>query len=324
MHAMKQVLEKIKEYNKIIIFRHFRPDGDAIGSSMGLREILRLSYPEKTVLVQNSDFSDYLAFLGGEDDPIADEEYADALAVVVDTGTIDRVSNKKCKLCREIVKIDHHIDDKPYGDVMWVEDFRSSTCEMIVKFYDTFRDELKINLTAATYLYCGMVTDSGRFRFRSVSGETMRLAGILLELGVDVDHLYANLYLKDPASLKLESYVYKKMKMTENGVAYIHVTRAMQKRFGLSREEASATVSHLENIRGSLIWIAFIDNDDSSIRVRLRSRFVTVNELASRYHGGGHDCASGATCYSKKEMQSLIREADELLGAYKSQNEGWL
>lgn len=324
MQEMKRVLDKIKEYDKIIIFRHFRPDGDAIGSSMGLREILRLSYPEKTVLVQNSDFSDYLAFLGEEDAPIADEEYADALAVIVDTGTIDRVSNKKCKLCREIVKIDHHIDDKPYGDVMWVEDFRSSTCEMIVKFYDTFRDELKINLTAATYLYCGMVTDSGRFRFRSVSGETMRLAGILLELGVDVDRLYANLYLKDLASLKLESYVYKKMKITENGVAYIHVTRAMQKRFGLSREDASATVSHLENIRGSLIWIAFIDNEDSSIRVRLRSRFVTVNELASRYHGGGHDCASGATCYSKKEMQSLIRDADELLGAYKSQNEGWL
>ena len=324
MQEMKRVLDKIKEYDKIIIFRHFRPDGDAIGSSMGLREILRLSYPEKTVLVQNSDFSDYLAFLGEEDAPIADEEYADALAVIVDTGTIDRVSNKKCKLCREIVKIDHHIDDKPYGDVMWVEDFRSSTCEMIVKFYDTFRDELKINLTAATYLYCGMVTDSGRFRFRSVSGETMRLAGILLELGVDVDRLYANLYLKDLASLKLESYVYKKMKITENGVAYIHVTRAMQKRFGLSREAASATVSHLDNIRGSLIWIAFIDNEDSSIRVRLRSRFVTVNELASRYHGGGHDCASGATCYSKKEMQSLIRDADELLGAYKSQNEGWL
>ena len=324
MEAMKKVLEKIKQYDKIIIFRHFRPDGDAVGSSMGLREILRLSFPEKTVLVQNSDFSQYLSFLGGEDAPIADEQYKDALAIVVDTGTIDRVSNKKCTLCREIVKIDHHIDDKPYGDVMWVEDFRSSTCEMIVKFYDTFRDELKINLTAATYLYCGMVTDSGRFRFRSVSGETMRLAGLMLELGVDTDRLYANLYLQDLESLKLESYVYKKMKMTENGVAYIHVTRGMQKRFGLSSEQASATVSHLENIRGSLIWIAFIDNADGSIRVRLRSRFVTVNELASRYHGGGHDCASGATCYSKKEMQSLICDADTLLGEFKSQNEGWL
>ena len=321
---MKQILEKIKEYDKIIIFRHFRPDGDAIGSTMGLREILRASFPEKTVLVLNADMSDYLAFLGGEDAPIADEEYADALAIIVDTGTADRASNKKFTLCREVVKIDHHIDDKPYGDISWVEDFRSSSCEMIVKFYDTFRDELKMTKEAAHYLYCGMVTDSGRFRFRSVSGETLRLAGILLDVGVDIDTLYAQLYLKDFDSLKLESYVYEKMQMTESGVAYIYVDRAMQERFGLTQEEASAVVSHLENIRGSLIWIAFIDNKDGSIRVRLRSRFVTVNELASKYHGGGHDCASGATCYSPEEMQALIADAEALHAKYKTENEGWL
>ena len=321
---MKKILEKIKEYNKIIIFRHFRPDGDAIGSTMGLREILRATYPEKTVLVLNEDMSDYLAFLGDEDTPISDEEYADALAIVIDTGTADRASNKRFSLCREVVKIDHHIDDKPYGDISWVEDFRSSSCEMIVKFYDTFRDELKITKEAARYLYCGMVTDSGRFRFRSVSGDTLRLAGILLDVGVDIDTLYAQLYLKDFDSLKLESYVYEKMQMTENGVAYIYVDREMQERFGLTQEEASAVVSHLENIRGSLIWIAFIDNKEGSIRVRLRSRFVTVNELANRYHGGGHDCASGATCYSREGMQALIADADALLGTYKRENEGWL
>ena len=321
---MKQILEKIKEYDKIIIFRHFRPDGDAIGSTMGLREILRASFPEKTVLVLNADMSDYLAFLGGEDAPIADGEYADALAIIVDTGTADRASNKKFTLCREVVKIDHHIDDKPYGDISWVEDFRSSSCEMIVKFYDTFRDELKMTKEAANFLYCGMVTDSGRFRFRSVSGETLRLAGILLDVGVDIDTLYAQLYLKDFDSLKLESYVYEKMQMTESGVAYIYVDRAMQERFGLTQEEASAVVSHLENIRGSLIWIAFIDNKDGSIRVRLRSRFVTVNELASKYHGGGHDCASGATCYSQEEMQALIADAEALHAKYKAENEGWL
>lgn len=322
--VMKKILEKIKEYNKIIIFRHFRPDGDAIGSTMGLREILRASFPEKTVLVLNADMSDYLTFLGGEDTPICDEEYADALAIIVDTGTADRASNKKFSLCREVVKIDHHIDDKPYGDISWVEDFRSSACEMIVKFYDTFRDELKITKEAATFLYCGMVTDSGRFRFRSVSGETLRMAAILLDLGVDIDTLYAQLYMRDFKSLKLESYVYEKMCMTESGVAYIYVDREMQEHFGLTQEEASAVVSHLENIRGSLIWIAFIDNADGSIRVRLRSRFVTVNELANRYHGGGHDCASGATCYSKAEMEALIADADAHLAKYKSENEGWL
>ena len=113
---MEIILQKIKEYNRIIIFRHFRPDGDAIGSTKGIREILKLSFPEKEIYLLNSDYSDYLDFLGGEDEPIADELYADALALVLDTGSENRISNKKYKLCREIAKIDHHIDHQPYGD----------------------------------------------------------------------------------------------------------------------------------------------------------------------------------------------------------------
>ena len=140
----KLILDKIKEYNKIIIFRHFRPDGDAVGSTKGLREILRLTYPEKEILLLNSDYSDYLKFLGKEDEPVADEYYADALGIVLDTATEDRISNKKYCLCKEIVKIDHHIVDKHYGNYHWVIEEKSSTCEMIAEFYDTFKDELKI------------------------------------------------------------------------------------------------------------------------------------------------------------------------------------
>ena len=81
------ILEKIKEYNKIFLFRHFRPDGDAVGSTKGLAAIIKETYPEKTVLLQNADFSDYLSFLGGEDAPVADEEYSDALGIVIDTAT---------------------------------------------------------------------------------------------------------------------------------------------------------------------------------------------------------------------------------------------
>ena len=140
LDVMQTILNKIKEYDKIFIFRHFRPDGDAVGSTKGLQAILRATYPEKTVLLQNADFSDYLAFLGGEDELRPDEEYADALGIIIDTGTIERISNKKYHLCREIIKIDHHIDIAPYGDISWVEELRSSSCEMIAKFYDAMKD----------------------------------------------------------------------------------------------------------------------------------------------------------------------------------------
>ena len=320
---MTTILNKIKEYNKIIIFRHFRPDGDAIGSTKGLQRILKLTYPEKKILLINNDYADYLAFLGGEDEKIADEEYKDALAIVCDTATAARISNQKYSLCREIVKIDHHIPIESYGNYEWVEEERSSTCEMIACFYDTFSDELKIDTEAATYIYAGMVTDSGRFRFRDVSSETMRLAGVMLQNNIDTDVLFANLYLKDFEEFKFESYAHKKMKMTKNGVVSLFVTKAMQKKLGLTKEQASASVSFMDSIKGSLIWIAFIEGD-GEIRVRLRSRFVKISDLAEEYRGGGHACAAGATLVSKAEMKELLAKADALLGDYKANNEGWL
>lgn len=318
---MIAVLEKIKQYDKIFIFRHFRPDGDAVGSTKGLARILQLSFPEKEIRLQNADFSDYMSFLGDEDELQPDEAYADALGIVVDTATSDRISNKKYSLCREIVKIDHHIPVESYGVVEWVEELRSSSCEMIAHFYDSFRDELKIDSEAATYIYTGMVTDSGRFRFRDVSGNTLRLAGMLLDIGIDTENLYARLYLKEFHTFRFESFVHEKMKITENGVAWMYISKATQKKFGLSSEDASASVSYMDSIKGAPIWLAFIENKDGSIRVRLRSRFITVSELANRYNGGGHACAAGATVYSKKEVKALVCEADKMLAEFKKSHE---
>ena len=321
--VMQSILDKIKEYNRIIIFRHKRPDGDAVGSTKGLCEILRASFPEKTIHLINSDFADYVSFLDDEKGDIDDALYSEALGIVIDTGTPDRISNKKYELCRELIKIDHHIDRTPYGDISWVEEERSSACEMIVHFYNTFRDELKITPVAAKALYTGMVTDSGRFRFSSVSGETMRLAGVLLDVGIDTDTLFAQLNLKEFNSLKFQSYVYKKMKMTDEGVVYLHVTKAMKKKFNLTNEEASTAISFMDSIKGSPIWIAFIDGDNE-IRVRLRSRFVKISDVAEKYRGGGHAMATGATVYNKKEMKALIADADATLKAFKASGEAWL
>ena len=321
---MSLILEKIKQYQKIIIFRHKRPDGDAVGSTKGLAEILKLTYPEKEIYIINNDYSDYTGFLGGEDEARPDEFYADALGIVIDTATIERISNPKCQLCRELVKIDHHIDRNPYGDVSWVEEEKSSACEMIADFYAAFSDELKINPEAATYIYAGMITDSGRFRFRSVTGDTLRAAAMLLDQGIDTDTLFANLYMKEYHTMKFQAHVYKKMKITKNGVVYLYVDKAMQKKFKLTSEQASASVSYMDSIKDALIWMAFIENDDGTVRVRLRSRFVTINELAEKYHGGGHACASGATVYSKKEFKALVADADRRLGEFKANNEGWL
>ena len=322
----KVILDKIKEYDRILLFRHLRIDGDCVGTTKGLKALIKATWPEKEVYIIDNEESSYLSFMGPDDEEIPDEMYAEALGIVLDTGNTKRISNQKFTLCKELVKIDHHIPLDNYGDYAWVEEERSSTCEMVVNFYDTFKDELVMTKEAAQYLYTGMVTDSGRFRFRSVSGDTMRYAGLLLDQDIDTDVLYANLYLEHYGYLKFKAEMYKRMKITENGVAYLYISKALREKHDISLEAASAAISLLDSIRGCLCWMAFIETGDEeeSIRVRLRSRFVHINQLAEQYRGGGHACASGATVYNRREVRALLKKADALVKEYKETHEGWL
>ena len=169
--------------------------------------------------------------MGPEDEEVADELYAEALGIVVDTASEARISNKKYALCKELIKIDHHIPLENYGHYNWVEEERSSCCEMVADFYETFRDELVLTSEAATYIYTGMVTDSGRFKYSSVNGDTMRAAGTLLDAGINTDMLFAQLYLEDYAYLKFKAAVYERMQITDNGVVFLYVDKAMQEEF---------------------------------------------------------------------------------------------
>lgn len=333
IELMTQIYDKIRAYDRILLFRHVRVDGDCVGATKGMKDIILSTWPNKEVFIIDDERSDYLAFLGPDD--VSDDDipigytryedalYEDALGIVIDVASPERISNPKFALCKELIKIDHHIDISPYGDISWVEEERSSACEMIVAFYEAFRDRMKISRHGATCLYTGMVTDSGRFMYEGVKGDTMRLAGLMLDQGIDTETLFAHLYLKDFGALKFTSWVYEHMQITKNGVAYVLVDEATRLRFKLSHEEASNAVGYMSGIKGCLCWLAFIETQEN-IRVRLRSRFMTINELAEKYNGGGHACASGATVYSREEMNALIADADEMSRAYKENNDGWL
>jgi phosphoesterase RecJ-like protein len=309
-----------------MLFRHVRNDGDCVGATKGMKSLITATWPEKHVYIIDADTVKYLEFMGPEDEDVADEVYANALGIVLDTASEARISNKKYTLCKELIKIDHHIPLEQYGNLQWVEEDRSSCCEMVVDFYRTFKDELVLNNEGATHLYTGMVTDSGRFKYDGVTGETLRCAAELLDVGVDTQTLFARLYLEAFEYLKFKAAIYERMQITPNGVAYIFVDKAMQQEFNLNLEQSSAIIGNLDSIRGCISWLAFIESGDAegSIRVRLRSRFVHINTIAEKYHGGGHACASGATVYSREEMESLLTDTDALVKEYKETHEGWL
>ena len=312
-----QIIEEIENNDSIVIVRHVRPDGDCIGSSFGLREILKNTYPNKNIYSIGDGMPDYLKFLGEEDD-VSEEVIKNSLVIVVDTATSKRVATPNYTMGKKVIKIDHHIAVESYGDINYVREDYPACCQIIADIAFS-NNNLKMNEQAAKCLYTGLVTDTGRFRFRSVNSKTFDIASNILKLDIDTENIYTNLNVKSAESYKLQGYMYQNFNLTENGVAYAYITKKTMKKFKASVEDASNLVNCLDSIKGSLIWILFVEYDNE-IRVRIRSRYLPVVEIGEMFNGGGHANACGATVKNKKEIKQLLEVADKKLKAFKEAN----
>lgn len=305
----KQILEEIKKYDRILIHGHIRPDGDCYGSQFGLYHILKENFPEKDIHVVGTT-SNFVSFLGTpEKDAITDEMYSGALAIVVDCGSADRVSEQRYTMAEKIIKIDHHIAQVHYGDLVYVEEEAPSCCQIITKFAKEMG--LRLNYEAAFALYTGIVTDTGRFRFRGVDSETMMMAAELLSCGVDVEKLDNYLSVETMDVVKLKGYVLQNAEFTENGVAYIKMTRDVISKYNVTDEEAASLVGLIGSIEGYPVYCLFMDYP-TEIRIRIRSRGPRVDKIANRYGGGGHEKAAGAHLDSWDQLETFVKEIGEL------------
>lgn len=303
------ILNKIKEYETIVIHGHIRPDGDCYGAQFGLKDIIINSFPNKKVYVVG-EISEYVSFIGTPE-IIEDSVYEGALSIVVDTAVESRVSDQRFKLAKEVIKIDHHIPIDSYGDIEWVDTNFPSCAQMIAYFYTQFKEELKMSKTGATAMYTGIVTDTGRFRFRGVDELTHKMAGMLITKGASPDDIDFRLSQESLESVQLKGHVLLNLKTTVNGFVYFKMTRDIINKYGLSNEDAGALVSILGGIENHPVWALFIEGeDDSEIRVRLRSNGPTINDIANNFRGGGHARAAGATLESWNELESLIEAID--------------
>ena len=314
------VYQKIKDYQTIIIFGHKRPDGDCYGSQNGLKDIIKSTFPMKSVFVVGEKV-DNLSFIG-QMDQIEDDIFPQALAIVVDTATRDRISDSRYKLCKEIIKIDHHIILDNYGDINVVEELIPATCLLITKFLLS-NETLKISLNGATALYTGTITDTGNFRYRGVNAETFHLAGVLLNYGVDTEWIDQNLSVQSLRSLRLKSYVYRSFKVTKNGLAYAVINRMIIKYYNVGYDEAASLVNLLANIKECPVW-ALIIRYPKDIRVRIRSNGPNINKLAEKYDGGGHHKAAGASLKSWSKMRPFVKDADALVKEYKESQDTFI
>ncbi len=307
----KQVIKSIEKYEKIIILRHVRPDPDAYGSQIGLKELILKNYPEKVVYA-DGEHDESLAYLGAPDD-VKREDYQDALVIITDTGNTERIDSQFYTEGAFILKIDHHPDVDQYGDFRWVDTSASSTSEMIVELFEYSQEQYGWQMTsaAARFLFAGIVGDTGRFMYPSTTVQTFQRASELLKYDFDREALFNGMYEIDRKVLDLQGYIYQNFTLDENGAAYIKIDKETLERFNVSPSESSQLVSTLGDVKGICVWTLLIE-EDGLIRVRLRSKGPVINKLAAEYGGGGHPLASGATVYSWEEADELIEKLKEL------------
>lgn len=305
----EKILETIKQYETIIIHRHVRPDPDAYGSQGGLAEILKASFPEKNIYTVGKE-EQSLNFLRRLDQ-IPDETYTGALVIVTDTANEARICDSRYGLGDMLIKIDHHPNEEPYGDMVWVDTSASSCSEMIYEFYLAGAAAgLKMSDEAARLLYGGIVGDTGRFLYPSTTEKTFAYASELIKYKFDRTELFDRMYELAPNLIKLNGYVLQNFNMNENGVASMVLNKELLAEYQAKPSDASLLVSALGNVVGILAWAFFIEEDDQ-IRVRLRSKGPIVNTIARKYSGGGHPLASGASIYSWDEMANVMKDLEE-------------
>ena len=311
---MEHILNKIKEYNKIIIHGHIRPDGDSIGSQYGLMYLIKNTFPNKEVYV-TGESSEYVSFIGTPN--LIDETiFNNALSICVDCATSKRLSDTRINLSDYVIKIDHHLKDEEYADYEYIDDNASSVTEIITEFYIQFKNELIMTKECAEALYTGLLTDTGNFRNANVSEKTFLVAAELIRNGVDINYINKSLSNDSIELLRLKGYVINNFKITDNGFAYIVLDKKTINEYNVSEEDAATLVTVISNLKDIPVW-AMILETDSEIRIRLRSNGPNINELATLYNGGGHKLASGAKLLSWNELDKFVNEADELVKKYK-------
>ena len=306
----EKILDNIKRYDKIIIHRHEKPDGDAIGSQVGMKQLIIDNFPHKKVFAVG-DSPRFLSFIeGAEPDLISDDEYDGALAVILDCGSSCLISDGRFKLASSSVRIDHHIFCEKIADEEVVDTSFESCCGMVTEF--ALESGLRINPVAAKSLFTGLVTDSGRFRYDSTNARSLRLAAALLEIGVDTNVLYKNLYADTYESKLLRASFTLKIKLTEANTAYIYTTKEELEELGADAFVVSRSmVGVMSDMKGVGIWVNFTECEDG-VLCELRSDRLNINPIAVKYGGGGHAKASGAKLRDYNEAMEMLGDLDRL------------
>lgn len=306
------IFQAIARFDTIIIHRHSRPDGDALGSQVGLKHLILENFPGKKVYCVGDEAGFYSFMAETVMDELPDSAWNGALAVILDCGGAHLISDERWKLAERTVRMDHHLYTGCFTDAEAIDSSYESCCGLITQMAKNAG--WKLNRLAAQSLYTGMVTDSGRFRYDSTSARTFALASWLMEAGIDTEAIYKDLYADDFENKRRKAQFMLKIQFTPNRVAYAYTTEAELAEMGVSTFSVSrGMVNTMADIRGTDIWVNFTEAD-GGVLCELRSSGPNINPIAVKYGGGGHAKASGAKVPDRDTAMAMLADLDELTG----------
>lgn len=307
--VIKKIYKKIKKYNTIVIARHIGPDPDAVCSQIALRDTIKATFPSKNVYAVGMSVSRFKSF--GTLDKINEEELDNPLLIVLDVPNISRIDGITFSRYKEVIKIDHHPYEDKMGDTELVDTTSCSVAQLIGEL--VLNTRLKLTKEVAENIFLGIVSDSDRFLLQYTTAKTFKIVNQIIEkTNLDFTNLYVRLYERPLNEIRFQGYLAQNLITTENGLAYIKITSDDIKNFGVDSSTASNMINNFNYIKEIKVW-TFITYDQKSTmyKVNIRSRNVVINDIAAKYHGGGHKFASGVRTTNETDIDNLIKDLDE-------------
>ena len=301
---ISKAFDAIKKYDVIIIHRHSNPDGDAMGSQIGLKRVLQVNFPDKKIYAVGDDARRFSFMDGSEMDVVDDAAYKGALAKSL-------ISDERYALAETVLRIDHHIFVEDIADIDIDDTSFESCCGLVA--YLVREWGLEVDSYAAKALFTGMVTDSGRFYYDSVTPRTFELASFLLSKGFNPGEIYANLYADTYENVKKRAQFVLSIQFTKNNVAYSYSDKARVEALGMEAQAVSrGYVNTMGDLKGVDAWVNFTECEQG-VLCEIRSKNLNINQIAVTHGGGGHLKASGATLKDKQEALQVLDELDDLV-----------
>lgn len=307
-----EIWELIKKYEKIVIFRHSRPDLDALGSQIGLAQAINYNFKEKEVYIVG-DMSNRYKFIGQMDE-VSDDIFEDSLAIICDVAVSSMVSDDRYKLAKEVLVIDHHKNECNILNALTYVDTTKVACAEIIGDM-LLKLNKKTTKYGATALYGGITTDSGRFQYDGTTANTFKVAAYLLENGADINFIYDHLYVETLEQREMKNYFSSLYQTSKEGVAYLKCTKEVMAKypnvdfFDISR----GMVNLMAGVDEIVIWANFTYDKEKDVVVgEFRSRGIVIVDIAKKYGGGGHPFACGATLKDYNEADLVINDFKEL------------